>query len=204
MRVHKISNVNRALQVFQGFDVSVTTLFYVCCISKVHCISFTLLLWVMEHFLPLCVLSISPDFPIDSLESIKLAFSGLTGFSKFLFFLQTKLVNIRSEEIVDGNTKLILGLVWSIILQFQVFTPFILARVEPLTDHFEVLGSSGFICSSDLVWSIIYSCCSYSISNTLKGIPLILVGIPKQLISQGFLRIIRLIEALKLLWRKGK
>ncbi|XP_066935008.1 alpha-actinin-4-like [Clytia hemisphaerica] len=54
MRVHKISNVNRALQVFQGYD--------------------------------------------------------------------TKLVNIRSEEIVDGNIKLILGLVWSIILQFQVKT----------------------------------------------------------------------------------
>lgn len=31
-----------------------------------------------------------------------------------------KLVNIRSEEIVDGNPKLILGLVWTLILHFQV------------------------------------------------------------------------------------
>lgn len=31
-----------------------------------------------------------------------------------------KLVNIRNDEIVDGNTKLILGLLWTLILHFQV------------------------------------------------------------------------------------
>ena len=31
-----------------------------------------------------------------------------------------KLVNIRPDEIVDGNPKLILGLTWTLILHFQV------------------------------------------------------------------------------------
>eukprot|EP00794_Sanderia_malayensis_P000389 gene389-1023_t len=31
-----------------------------------------------------------------------------------------KLVNISSDDVVNGNAKLILGLIWSIILQFQV------------------------------------------------------------------------------------
>jgi len=33
---------------------------------------------------------------------------------------QVKLVNISSNDIVDGNPKLTLGLVWSIILHWQV------------------------------------------------------------------------------------
>lgn len=33
---------------------------------------------------------------------------------------QIKLVNIRAEDIVDGNPKLTLGLIWTIILHFQV------------------------------------------------------------------------------------
>lgn len=41
-----------------------------------------------------------------------------------LDFLQIKhrikLVNIRNDEIVDGNQKLILGLIWTLILHFQV------------------------------------------------------------------------------------
>ena len=35
-------------------------------------------------------------------------------------FFQVKLVNIRSEDIVDGNPKLTLGLIWTIILHYQV------------------------------------------------------------------------------------
>jgi hypothetical protein len=35
-------------------------------------------------------------------------------------FFQIKLVNIRAEDIVDGNPKLTLGLIWTIILHFQV------------------------------------------------------------------------------------
>jgi dystonin len=38
----------------------------------------------------------------------------------FLRSKKIKLVNIRSEDIVDGNPKLTLGLIWTIILHFQV------------------------------------------------------------------------------------
>lgn len=34
--------------------------------------------------------------------------------------LQVKLVNIRNDDITDGNPKLTLGLIWTIILHFQV------------------------------------------------------------------------------------
>lgn len=34
--------------------------------------------------------------------------------------LQVELVNIGAADIVDGNHKLILGLIWSIILHWQV------------------------------------------------------------------------------------
>lgn len=47
--------------------------------------------------------------------------SGIYPFSGFmLLLLQIKLVNIRPEDIVEGNGKLTLGLIWTIILNFQV------------------------------------------------------------------------------------
>ncbi|KAH8339934.1 hypothetical protein KR067_002877 [Drosophila pandora] len=39
----------------------------------------------------------------------------------FLRYKKIKLVNIRAEDIVDGNPKLTLGLIWTIILHFQLF-----------------------------------------------------------------------------------
>lgn len=36
------------------------------------------------------------------------------------FSQQVKLVNIRNDDITDGNPKLTLGLIWTIILHFQV------------------------------------------------------------------------------------
>ncbi|PKU31446.1 microtubule-actin cross-linking factor 1 [Limosa lapponica baueri] len=33
---------------------------------------------------------------------------------------EVKLVNIRNDDITDGNPKLTLGLIWTIILHFQV------------------------------------------------------------------------------------
>lgn len=39
---------------------------------------------------------------------------------EFLHYKKIKLVNIRAEDIVDGNPKLTLGLIWTIILHFQV------------------------------------------------------------------------------------
>ncbi|XP_034249434.1 dystonin isoform X11 [Thrips palmi] len=38
----------------------------------------------------------------------------------FLYYKKIKLVNIRAEDIVDGNPKLTLGLIWTIILHFQI------------------------------------------------------------------------------------
>lgn len=37
-----------------------------------------------------------------------------------LLLFQVKLVNIRNDDITDGNPKLTLGLIWTIILHFQV------------------------------------------------------------------------------------
>lgn len=37
-----------------------------------------------------------------------------------VFNFQVKLVNIRNDDITDGNPKLTLGLIWTIILHFQV------------------------------------------------------------------------------------
>ncbi|KAL2749487.1 microtubule-actin cross-linking factor 1 isoform X6 [Vespula maculifrons] len=39
----------------------------------------------------------------------------------FLRYKKIKLVNIRAEDIVDGNPKLTLGLIWTIILHFQIW-----------------------------------------------------------------------------------
>lgn len=47
----------------------------------------------------------------------------------FLHCKKIRLVNIRSEDIVDGNPKLTLGLIWTIILHFQV-CEFILIQVS--------------------------------------------------------------------------
>lgn len=43
----------------------------------------------------------------------------------FLRYKKIKLVNIRAEDIVDGNPKLTLGLIWTIILHFQVSHSFL-------------------------------------------------------------------------------
>ena len=40
--------------------------------------------------------------------------------------LQIRMVNIRNDDIVDGNPKLTLGLIWTIILHFQVSLLYIL------------------------------------------------------------------------------
>ena len=42
--------------------------------------------------------------------------------NKSLAFLHTKvrLENIGAEDIVDGNPRMILGLIWTIILRFQI------------------------------------------------------------------------------------
>ena len=42
-----------------------------------------------------------------------------------MVMFQIRLVNIRPDEIVDGNPKLTLGLIWTIILHFQVRSCFL-------------------------------------------------------------------------------
>lgn len=60
------------------------------------------------------------------------------------FWTQVKLVNIRNDDITDGNPKLTLGLIWTIILHFQV---------SALIAVFEVVKSMSHIhtCFSHLV-----------------------------------------------------
>lgn len=40
-----------------------------------------------------------------------------------MFVPQIKLVNINSTDIVDGRPAIVLGLIWTIILYFQVTNP---------------------------------------------------------------------------------
>ena len=59
---------------------------------------------------------------------------------RFLRYKEIKLVNIRGEDIVDGNPKLTLGLIWTIILHFQVGNC-------PLSPH-RLPSSPHFVCLS--------------------------------------------------------
>lgn len=54
----------------------------------------------------------------------------------FLRYKKIKLVNIRAEDIVDGNPKLTLGLIWTIILHFQVSerNELVLLHIYPIFD----------------------------------------------------------------------
>jgi len=70
---------------------------------------------------------------------------------RFLRYKEIKLVNIRGEDIVDGNPKLTLGLIWTIILHFQVgtnevssFKLFLLLRIR--IQRAEQSGSSNIEC----------------------------------------------------------
>ena len=67
---------------------------------------------------------------------------------RFLRYKEIKLVNIRGEDIVDGNPKLTLGLIWTIILHFQVgeasinprkvCSSLILAQTGPVLPSFQI------------------------------------------------------------------
>ncbi|KAJ7387768.1 hypothetical protein OS493_001111 [Desmophyllum pertusum] len=52
---------------------------------------------------------------------------------EYLQSQQVKLVNIRSEDIVDGNPKLTLGLIWTIILHFQISEVEVVGKQEQMT-----------------------------------------------------------------------
>lgn len=53
----------------------------------------------------------------------KMRFHKIANVNKALDFIASKgvkLVSIGAEEIVDGNTKMTLGLIWTIILRFAI------------------------------------------------------------------------------------
>lgn len=62
------------------------------------------------------------------------------------FCQQVKLVNIRNDDITDGNPKLTLGLIWTIILHFQVsvFISWFMLHQGGLT--YEVLSVPCVLC----------------------------------------------------------
>ncbi|EMP35716.1 Dystonin [Chelonia mydas] len=55
---------------------------------------------------------------------------------------QVKLVNIRNDDITDGNPKLTLGLIWTIILHFQLDF-WLIVKVGVLIDRVKV-GNCGY------------------------------------------------------------
>lgn len=65
----------------------------------------------------------SAEFPILAiliLEKIAIANAHAYNLHFISYFLKVRIVNIRADEIVDGNPKLTLGLIWIIILHFHV------------------------------------------------------------------------------------
>lgn len=58
--------------------------------------------------------------PAPGSGSLALATSRNVGLLNGAICSQVKLVNIRNDDIADGNPKLTLGLIWTIILHFQV------------------------------------------------------------------------------------
>nr|XP_043908241.1 microtubule-actin cross-linking factor 1 isoform X15 [Solea senegalensis] len=72
----------------------------------------------------------------------------------FLKQRQVKLVNIRNDDITDGNPKLTLGLIWTIILHFQISEIYVCGESSDLTAKEKLLlwsqqateGYSGLRC----------------------------------------------------------
>ncbi|CAM9131120.1 unnamed protein product [Bubo scandiacus] len=71
----------------------------------------------------------------------------------YLKHRQVKLVNIRNDDIADGNPKLTLGLIWTIILHFQISDIQVTGQSEDMTAQGEAaaLGRSGW-------WRITRAC----------------------------------------------
>uniref|UniRef100_A0A669PJ65 Microtubule actin crosslinking factor 1 n=1 Tax=Phasianus colchicus TaxID=9054 RepID=A0A669PJ65_PHACC len=73
--------------------------------------------------LPHCRDFLGPHLFLQPREKGRMRFHRLQNVQIALDFLkqrQVKLVNIRNDDITDGNPKLTLGLIWTIILHFQI------------------------------------------------------------------------------------
>ena len=55
-------------------------------------------------------------------------------------------MNIRNDDITDGNPKLTLGLIWTIILHFQVSPVFLIVISFNLIAGFQVIQVKGELC----------------------------------------------------------
>ncbi|KAF7257220.1 hypothetical protein EG68_05798 [Paragonimus skrjabini miyazakii] len=89
-RLHWIQNVQRVLNYLRYRGVSILLHFHALTLSCIPCLRES---------------SISSEYFSNQQPG---------------FQLQIRIVNIRADEIVDGNPKLTLGLIWIIILHFQV------------------------------------------------------------------------------------
>lgn len=82
---------------------------------------------------------------------------------QMLFSLaQVKLVNIRNDDITDGNPKLTLGLIWTIILHFQVGqvnNPFAIAGVFRDSTLLEACCEYGGVIYSQATY--LSTCCQH-------------------------------------------
>ncbi|KAL6456949.1 hypothetical protein MHYP_G00339120 [Metynnis hypsauchen] len=75
----------------------------------------------------------------------------------FLKQRQVKLVNIRNDDITDGNPKLTLGLIWTIILHFQASAIFPYSRARTA----DSLLTLAVKCSYFACWIVCISCNGY-------------------------------------------
>uniref|UniRef100_A0ABD2XTK8 Calponin-homology (CH) domain-containing protein n=1 Tax=Trichogramma kaykai TaxID=54128 RepID=A0ABD2XTK8_9HYME len=64
---------------------------------------------------------------------------------RFLHCKNIKFVNIQAEDIVDGNPKLSLGLIWTIILHFQTFALFLCFVTFFFNSFVRRVGSEDFL-----------------------------------------------------------
>ena len=68
----------------------------------------------------------------------KMRFHKIANVNKALDFIASKgvkLVSIGAEEIVDGNVKMTLGMIWTIILRFAIQVRIILGSMTFLQIH---------------------------------------------------------------------
>ena len=107
---------------------------------SVHRPGYDYFLTTIEHFSPshsadgrklLKLLEIISGEKLGKPNSGKMRVHRVENVNKSLAFLHTKvrLENIGAEDIVDGNPRMILGLIWTIILRFQIQVCIILTSI---------------------------------------------------------------------------
>ena len=101
----------------------------------------------------------------------KMRFHKIANVNKALDFIASKgvkLVSIGAEEIVDGNVKMTLGMIWTIILRFAI--------------QVRMICSSGHRLNSTKVYFRFYNCgslqkCVFSTNTQSKYVLVVLNGV---------------------------